>query len=576
MRSLFSIAAALILPASVVSEYGEGAWTETSIAESTHSNYFGSSCSLSKHILAVGAPYDTPKHTMEDAGVVNILERTTEDELLSMGLEILGDEFDQLGSSVAVSKGVKSGGEEMSMVVIGAPRHSPKSGTKVNIGMAKVFYYSEFHEKWMQLGQDITGTFNEEFLGEAVAISDDGLVIAVATAIGDEYRKGRVEMYRYSEIANEWELMGTPLVGKEEGAKFGTSVSIAQKDTFEAGSDKYYVAIGAPQVDNARGLVQVYHWDTDTDDWKQVGRDITGFESNEQLGYSVSMGMKSAHLYLAVGSPSAAYYNGKNSETDAHVQVYKYNVNLNGETEWFYFGDEIDQWDNADGTGTVVELSSDGTILAIGSPDYEDGKGMVRIFEYNYDYGDYVRIGQVLSGDEDSGFGACVSIYDNQVAIGAPYGEYVQLYEYDPKGTYEGDGISSSKKSKSAFSRFGTFLRNVILIGLFGGLMFFGHLQLKKRGFKYSSFFAALPGAGAIRHRGREQVDTEEKRDEWPFNFFSASERARIEEIRKAEEGAGDVDGVVLHGMPKSLSQDGSKNGSEDDEESVEEMRQIT
>ena len=38
------------------------------------------------------------------------------------------------------------------------------------------------------------------------------------------------------------------------------------------------------------------------------------------------------------------------------VQVYKYNTDLDGKTEWVYFGDEIEQFEDEDGTGEVVVL----------------------------------------------------------------------------------------------------------------------------------------------------------------------------------------------------------------------------
>jgi len=503
----------------------------------------------------------------------------------------MGDEFDQLGESVAVSKGVNSGGSSMEVVVVGSPRHSSKDGM-TNIGMARVFYFSDIHSEWKQLGQDIVGKWNEEFFGQTVAISDDGMMVAVATSIGDETRRGRVELYHFDELENAWELMGFPIEGHEEGAKFGSSVSIAQVDTFDSGGEKYYVAVGAPQVNKGRGIAQVYHWDEDAGDWDQIGRDLEGEESQDQLGYHVSLAMNGAHLYLAVGIPSAMYYGGSDGQSDSRVQVHKFNTDLMDDTEWLFFGDEIEQFEDGDGTGEVVELSQDGMILAIGSPEYGNGKGMVRVFEFNWDYGDYVRVGNVLYGNEGDGFGTSISIYGNDVAVGAPFGGYVQVFSFNAKG---GKNLGSGASNKPKRSGFGKFVSLTLILGVVAFLMFAAHKKLKSNGFKWSSMAAALPGASHFRRRGREVVSTDDQhRDEWPFPFFSPSDRARIEAIRKAEEGRTgtgraeeeeDVDSVVLHGMHKKASSHDaeSSSGSDDDSDvsydsktETVQMRQIT
>jgi hypothetical protein len=566
--------AALSLP-SEVSAKDSGTWIKSSLTTSPHSNYYGVTCSLSSRLLAVGAPYETPNEQGEDAGTAHILYREDNGEL-TLGKEITGDEFDQLGESVAVSKGVNSGGRSMEVVVVGSPRHSTKDG-KMNIGMARVFYYSDFHSEWQQLGQDIVGKWDEEFFGQTVAISDDGMMVAVATSVGDAARRGRVELYHYSDVANSWEMMGYPLEGKAEGAKFGTSVSISQVDTFDSGAEKYYVAIGAPQVNKGRGIVQVYHWDQDLGDWSQVGRDVEGDEAQDQLGYDVSIAMSGAHLYLAIGIPSAVYYGGNEGESDSRVQVYKYNTDLDGKTEWIYFGDEIEQFEDGDGTGEVVALSQDGMILAIGSPDHYNGNGMVRVFEFNWDYGDYVLAGNILYGNQGDGFGTSISISGTDVAVGAPFGGYVQVFSFDPKG---GKNIGSSSQKANLKSGFGKFISTTVILGVVGFLMFAVHRNLKRKGFRWSSMASALPGASRIRRRGREAVSTDDNtgRNEWPFPFFSASDRARIEQVRKAEEGrAGqdvdDVDSVVLHGMRRKTgssshdaeSAESSSSGSDND-----------
>jgi hypothetical protein len=354
-------------------------------------------------------------------------------------------------------------------------------------------------------------------------------------------------------------------------------VSIAQVDTDKYAPENYYVAIGAPQAStNGRGIVQVYNWGGDEANWIQVGRDIEGDSELDQLGYDVSMAKNGSHLYLAIGVAALDY---EEASDGGRVQVFKYNTDLDN-TEWLYFGDEIEQYADGDGTGQVVELSQDGMILAIGAPDHKDGIGMVRIFDWDWDYGDYIRAGHYLEGKPDDAFGSCISISGNEVAIGAPYGGYVQVFTYDPEGG-NALGSSKAKSGRSGFSKFITVSIILVVVAFLGLTVY---KKLKSKGFKWSSFTAALPVVSAIRRHGREAVSTEDKRDDWPFPFFSPSDRARIDEVRKAEEGRDDdVDSVVLHGMPKSSSQDAeSSSGSDESDDDVsydslgKKVRQIT
>jgi len=513
---------------------------------------------MSERLLAIGAPYDTPSRQSEDAGSVHILSRNG--NKLELSQEFDGDEFDEFGVSVALSKGRKNGGESLDIVIMGSDRHSSKDG-KMNIGMAKVFYFSNIRQDWQQMGQDIVGQWEGEYLGQNVAISNDGMVIAVATSIGDELRRGRVDMFHYDDISNNWDKMGFSIEGEKEGDKFGFSVSIAQVDSSNNDPGNYFVAIGAPEANKMRGKVKVFNYDKDGGGWDQVGRDIDGDESQDQMGFDVSMAKNGDHLYLAIGIPSS------NLETDGRVQVLKFNTDLD-ETEWIYFGDEIEQHSVNDGTGQVVELSTDGMILAVGAPEHMNGKGMVRVYEWNWDYGDYVRAGDSIEGEEDDAFGSCISISGNEIAIGAPYGGYVEVFAFDPNGE---PALGSAKsKSKSGSSGFGKFIIATLSLGVVAFLVLTLYKKMQSKGFKCSSFVAALPGISLVRRRGREAVDTEDQRDQWPFPFFSPSDRARIDEVRKAEEGRADedVDSVVLHGMPscKSVSSEDVDSSSESDD----------
>ena len=560
-----------ILLTSLLSNSVGASWVEVGKQKSSHQDYFGHAISISSKLLVVGAPYYTPPTSnMQDAGIAKIYER--DGNKFKLVHEIEGKALDQAGQSVAVSRGTESGEYGQEMVIVGSPR-SDQGGR--DSGLAQVFYYSNLHEKWAQLGQDLVGGDEGELFGETVAISNDGLLIAVGTSVGDGLRRGKVVIYTLEEVSKKWEQIGFTLYGENAGEEFGTSISIEQLDTDEDNLEKYYIAIGGPKYGRGLGIVRVYRYDEDNADWGQMGEDLEGMEAQEHFGQSLSLGMtNSSHLNLIVGSPSKPGYgfeeNNDGKSTDAHVQIFSYNTNRGDNTDWIQFGTEFEQLDDSDGTGDVVVFSDDGKYIAIGSPKFEEGRGAVRVFVYDKKRHDFRSVGKPMYGKDSEGLGTSLAFSGDELAIGSPFKNSVKIMKFH----------EASKKK----SGFGKFIVNLFVFGILGTVVFVLYKNLKKRGFKFSSLAAAMPGAAAIRsHRGRTAVDTNET-DEWPFGFFSPGDKERIMEARRAEEGRTNVDAVRLHGMPKSASQDESSESDSDDDDSYggkkgdkkTEMRNIT
>jgi hypothetical protein len=541
-------------------------WVEVGRQKSSKEDYFGRAVGMSERLLAVGAPYYTPEQNQMEAGIVKIYER--KGESLELVQELVGEPFDQLGEAVAVSRGTKNGGDNQEMVIVGAPRAS--RGEFKNAGLAKVFYFSKWHAKWTQLGQDILGDNEDEFFGETVAISDDGMVICVGTAIGDGFRRGRVEIFKLNEIDSKWEEMGNPLFGDTEGEKFGTSISIEQRqDLSENDPEKYFLAIGAPQYDDGTGIVRTYHWDEDFNDWSELGEGLEGDDDLDHFGQSVSLGMaEDSMLYMSIGASSTAGLgeDAEEGESNARVQIFRYDTTRGENTRWVEFGDEIEELRAADGTGDVVELSKNGRMLALGASKFNNGDGAVRVYKYDEDYGDFLKFGETITGKNREGLGTSLSFSGEELAVGAPFQNYVKILKFDK---------SAHKKSGG-----GKFIINLMMFGLLGFGLFYLYKKARSRGFKWTSLTAALPGGAAIsRRKGRTPVDTNES-EEWPFGFFSQSDRDRIADARKAEEGRNNVDRVTLHGMPRTSSQDASSDSDSDGDDSFDskqnEMRKIS
>lgn len=554
LKPSFLITALLSTSANVSATF-KGSWLQKSKQTLVKKGEYGKAVSMSSTLLAIGAPYNTPSEPLENAGLVQILKR--DGDKLTLVKEVYGKAEEELGHTVAVAKGTGEGGLNEEMVVVGAPRGSRNGDT--NSGLAQVFYFSDLHEEWRQLGKDIVGKWDDEFFGEHVAISDDGMIVCVGTGVGDSQHKGVVYVYYYNEVGNRWDEMGAPLEGPQTNARFGTSVDIVTYENDE-GDYSYYIAVGAPKATNAYGIVQVYKYDDNEREWSTLGEPLRGDLKRDQLGQSLSMAKSGSLLLVAVGSPSRSQ--------EGHVQVYKYNLDKDeDETEWTYFGDEMEELYENDGTGEVVELSDDGMLLAIGSPYAYDNQGTVRVFQYDHGYDTYIRIGDEIKGKKEQRLGSSLSFSGKDLAVGSPYQNLVEVFSYD--------GNALGAKSTKGRSGFGKFVSTVVILGVVGFLSMFAYKKLRSSGFRWGSLAAAMPGGG----QRREAVNTN---DEWPFPFFSSKERERIEEVRRQEEERGrNVDDLRLHGMPRSTSMNSqdvessgsSSSGSDDDEQ---EMRKIT
>ena len=114
-----------------------------------------------------------------------------------------------------------------------------------------------------------------------------------------------------------------------------------------------------------------------------------------------------------------------------HVRVYQYSGG-----SWSQVGKDIDGKTNGDHTGVSVSLDSDGSHVAIGSPD--NGKGHVRVYEYSG--GSWSQLGADINGEAAGDlFGISVSLDSDgsHVAIGGEKNDgggsnagHARVYEY--------------------------------------------------------------------------------------------------------------------------------------------------
>jgi len=253
-----------------------------------------------------------------------------------------------------------------------------------------------------QIGQDIDGTYENEFLGRSVDLSANGEIIAIGAS---GYNTGFINMGQvnvFENIDNEWIQIGQPINGFGENDFFGYAVSISAKgDT---------VAIGAIEEEGSPGYVQVY--ENQKGQWVQIGQTLNGAFGGDLYGFSISL--SNYGTKLAVGAPN----NNQNGSISGQVRVYEIQ-----EGNWNQLGQNINGEGASDNSGYSLDLSGNGLFWAIGAPGNNDGgtnAGHARVYEYQND--NWIQVSPDFNGGQTGiNSGSSVSISDDGkvIAIGA-------------------------------------------------------------------------------------------------------------------------------------------------------------
>lgn len=283
------------------------------------------------------------------------------------------------------------------VVAVGSPVDDTAA---TDAGIVRVF--AQLIGGWSQLGAAIPGVAASDLAGSSVALSDDGLVLAVgAPGTSSEMMPGPgptgwVRVYAWSGTA--WVQRGNTVYGRNDHDRFGYSVSLSD--------DGSVLAVGAPQRDayaSNAGQTAIFTWASGS--WGETAT-IDGSAADDRSGISVSLNGDGSRV--AIGAP---YAGGSNT---GHVRVFGAGGGL-----WGQVGSALNGVAWAD-FGRSVSLSDDGTVLAIGAPSDATSDG--RTFVYHYSGGAWTLRGSAINseGDNDlSGKSVSLSGDGAVVAIGA-------------------------------------------------------------------------------------------------------------------------------------------------------------
>ncbi len=317
--------------------------------------------------------------------------------------------YEVVGSDVIGERQFDGSGAAVAMsddgtvIAVGAPGNNADGNDK---GHVRVYGLTD--GDWVQIGADIDGEGDTDRSGISVALSADGMTVAIGAAQNDGAADNAGHVRVYSLDAGNWVQVGSDIDGEAEGDKSGFSVALS--------ADGTTVAIGAPENDGTganAGHVRVYA--VSADRWSQVGADIDGEAEGDQSGFSVSLSNDGTRV--AIGAPEAqGQVMGESRFDTGHVRVYELSAG-----SWGQVGADIDGEDQSDRSGTSVSLSGDGTTVAIGARANDEaaqGAGHVRVF--GLDAGAWSQIGADIEGegaDDQSGNTNSVALSDDGTTL---------------------------------------------------------------------------------------------------------------------------------------------------------------
>ena len=221
-------------------------------------------------ILVAGEPgYDTWKGGVRVYDW-NDAEYVARAPILDNTNGILDDSF---GWTVALS-------HDGNTVAIGSPYNDP--GGVVDAGHVRVFAWGD--ASWNQLGTDFVGTSASAHTGCSVALSSDGTVLAVggsSETVDGDYARGTVRVHVWE--GGVWNRRGLDLEGDAANDHYGWAVALSDDGSVLAvGAKTGTVASGA-----GYGFVRVHAWDGDNGAWTTRGSDMEAEDYNDQMGLSL-------------------------------------------------------------------------------------------------------------------------------------------------------------------------------------------------------------------------------------------------------------------------------------------------
>ncbi len=218
--------------------------------------YYGADLSFSKDgsfLAIVGVQSDLDRTT--GSGFVSVFKKGEDGNWQQFGNNILGDETNHYSS---VGNHSVSFSDDGTILAIGDLSIDTNGE---NSGQVKIFQYDTTSSLWVQIGQTILGETTGDEVGKHISLSGDGKTIAISASdsdgeLGLGANTGRVRIFNYKD--DKWTQIGSNIDGDTDGDFLGESLSLS--------NDGKEIAIGAPIADsnslNNNGYLKIFELDS--------------------------------------------------------------------------------------------------------------------------------------------------------------------------------------------------------------------------------------------------------------------------------------------------------------------------
>ena len=328
----------------------------------------------------------------------------------------LGDGIDGVASGDQSGIGVALSQDGLTMAV-GARYHDSE---KNDAGQVRIYRWSG--NEWIQLGSDIYGEGANDQLGEALSFSADGLRLAIGAHRNDDQGSdaGHARVYEWD--GTEWIQLGQDLDGQAANDWYGVDVDLSHNGMT--------LAVGARDGgDSSGGYTDVYRWNGES--WQPMGQRLMGQSSGGRFGQSVSI--SETGTTIAIG----AEFSNANGSQSGEARIY----NWDGQ-QWQQMGATLVGESPGDKFGHKVSISGNGDVVAVGA-HYDDAAGPdaghTRVFEWSGV--EWIQRGNDIDGEaagDKSGYNVSLSDDGNRVAISARFNDgngqdsgHARIFQWD-------------------------------------------------------------------------------------------------------------------------------------------------
>ena len=331
------------------------------------------------------------------------------------GQELVGDAGDYGGKVLALSA-------DGLVLAVGATNADPpdgNGGTINNAGRVVVWEWSAQTGTWVHRAV-VNGEVASDGTGDAISLSADGAVLAIGEHKHDTSNAGRVRVFDWDPTGDAYVMRNDPnsnLSGDANHDYAGASVALS--------ADGTVLASGAIGYDGSRGRVRVFVWGGGA--WTQRGQDgqLDGASENDEYGYSVAL--SDDGTVVAIGAHA---YSPTSVTNGGLARVFAWYGGA-----WQQRGQDILGENLYTRVGTAVDLSADGTVLAVGDrgnsihdspPGSHDERGRVTVYEYNAGINNWDDRGDPILGELNSdrgGYALQLSADGTVIVAGAKHND---------------------------------------------------------------------------------------------------------------------------------------------------------